>query len=204
MRTASGVVNELKEAGHDIGQLLSAAMDSCLNTVEGVPDATWGEIAIGEWSTRDVVNHVTYEALWAAELYRGATIEDVGERFEGDVVGDDPKKAFRESVVDAKSVIAQPGAMDRTTYLSIGPTPGNEYGMQLFQDFLIHGWDIATGSGQDSSLDETLLQACLPQSELTRETFAESGAFGDNINVPADADLQTRVLALLGRTVSPG
>ena len=63
MRTAAGVVNELGEAGHDIGQLLIAAMDSCLKTVEGVSDATWGNIAIGVWSTRDVVNHVTYEAL---------------------------------------------------------------------------------------------------------------------------------------------
>ena len=59
MKTAAGVLSELSESGHDIGHLLSAAMDSCLNTVEGVDDSTWGNIAIGEWTTRDVVNHVT-------------------------------------------------------------------------------------------------------------------------------------------------
>ena len=202
MRTAAGVVNELGEAGHDIGQLLFAAMDSCLKTVEGVSDATWGDIAIGVWSTRDVVNHVTYEALWATELFQGATILDVGDRFEGDVVGDDPKRAFEDSVAAAKTVISQPGAVDRTTNLSVGPTPGSEYAMQLFQDFLIHGWDIATGSGQDKTLDATLVEACLPQAELTRELVAEGGAFGNNIDIPADADAQTRLLGLLGRTVS--
>ncbi len=197
-------MSELGEAGHDIGELLLAAMDSCLKSAEGVPESTWGNIAIGVWSTRDVVNHVTYEALWATELFQGATIADVGQRFEGDVVGDDPKRAFRESVAATKSVISQPGAVDRTTHLSVGPTPGSEYAMQLFQDFLIHGWDIATGSGQDTTLDARLVVACLPQAELTRELTADGGAFGNNIAVPADADAQTRVLALLGRTASSG
>ena len=200
MRTATSVVDELKEAGHDIGELLLAAMDSCMKTVDGVSDSTWDNIAIGVWSTRDVVNHVTYEALWATELFGGATLREVGNRFEGDVVGDNPKRAFADSVAATRAVISQPGAVDRTTDLSVGPTPGSEYAMQLFQDFLIHGWDVATGSGQDTTLDARLVAACLPQAELTRQLVAEGGAFGDNISVPADADAQTRVLALLGRT----
>ena len=65
------------------------------------------------------------------ELFQGATILDVGDRFEGDVVGDDPKRAFGDSVAAAKTVISQPGAVDRTTNLSVGPTPGSEYAMQL-------------------------------------------------------------------------
>jgi hypothetical protein len=35
--------------------------------------------------------------------------------------------------------------------------------------------------------------------KLTREIYSDSSAFGDDIELPQDADLQTRVLALLGR-----
>jgi hypothetical protein len=35
--------------------------------------------------------------------------------------------------------------------------------------------------------------------KLTREIYSDSGAFGNNIELPPDADLQARVLALLGR-----
>ena len=39
---------------------------------------------------RDLANHVTNENLWTVPLMEGATIEEVGDRFDGDVLGDDP------------------------------------------------------------------------------------------------------------------
>ena len=200
MNTAAAVVSKLRDEGNDMTTLLVMAMDSCMATVNGVSADTWDANAIGEWSTKDVVNHVTYEALWVKDLFEGQTIEQVGSKYDGDVVGDDPVGSFANSIAAAKTVVTQPGAMERTTYLSSGPTPGGEYAMQLFQDFLIHGWDVAVGSGQDRTLDEKLLDCCLPVAELTREIYAESGAFGDDQGVDPSADLQTRVLALLGRT----
>ncbi|NQW16667.1 MAG: TIGR03086 family protein [Chloroflexi bacterium] len=199
MNTAAAVVSKLRDEGNDMAELLVMAMDSCLDTAKSVGAESWDAIAIGEWTTKDVVNHVTYEALWVTDLFEGKTIEQVGDKYDGDVVGDDPIGAFANSVAAAKSIVTRPGAMESTTYLSSGPTPGAEYAMQLFQDFLIHGWDIAIGSGQNATLDEKLLECCLPVAELTREIYAESGAFGDNHVVSPNADLQTRVLALLGR-----
>jgi len=198
--TAALVVSKLQDDGNDMAKLLVMAMDSCLNTVKGVDTGAWDTNAMGEWSTKDVVNHVTYEALWVKDLFEGQTIEQVGSKYDGDVVGDDPVGAFANSIAAAKTVVSQPGAMESTTYLSGGPTPGGEYAMQLFQDFLIHGWDVAVGSGQDRTLDTHFLECCLPVAELTREIYAESGAVGDNQAVSADAGLQDRVLSLLGRT----
>lgn len=81
------------------------------------------------------------------DLFEGMTIEQVGIKHDGDVVGDDPIGALANSIAAAKAAAVQPGAMDRTTYLSAGLTPGGEYAMQLFQDILIHGWEIDVGSG---------------------------------------------------------
>ena len=48
-----------------------------------------------EWNVRTLVNHVTVEDLWVPPLLRGATIEEIGDRFDGDQLGDDPKAAWR-------------------------------------------------------------------------------------------------------------
>jgi uncharacterized protein (TIGR03086 family) len=202
MNTAATVVSKLRDEGNDMAELLVMAMDSCMDTVNGVGvgAGTWDVNAIGEWSTKDVVNHVTYEALWVKDLFEGQTIEQVGSKYDGDVVGDHPVGAFANAIAAAKTKVTLPGAMESTTYLSSGPTPSGEYTMQLFQNILIHGWDVAVGSGQDRTLDEKLLECCLPVAELTREIYAESGAFGDNQSVDQSADIQTRVLALLGRS----
>ena len=47
-----------------------------------------------EWDVRALVNHVVTEQLWAPLLLDGATVEDIGDRFDGDQLGDDPVAAW--------------------------------------------------------------------------------------------------------------
>jgi hypothetical protein len=64
---------------------------------------------------------------------------------------------------------------------------------------LIHGWDVALATRQDTKLRPVLVDACLdivaPQAELLRA----SGVFGDKIELADASDAQTRLLATLGR-----
>ena len=43
-----------------------------------------------KWTVRDLANHVTNENLWTVPLIKGSTMDEVGDRFDGDVLGDDP------------------------------------------------------------------------------------------------------------------
>jgi hypothetical protein len=43
-----------------------------------------------QWSFRDLINHVTGEDRWTSPLMRGQTIAQVGDQFDGDLVGADP------------------------------------------------------------------------------------------------------------------
>src|SRR5438876_32425 len=61
-----------------------------------------------EWNVRDLVNHVLAENLWAPPLLAGSTISDVGDRFDGDVLGPDPKGSWL-----AASGYALAGARDQ-------------------------------------------------------------------------------------------
>ncbi len=148
---------------------------------------------------RFLVNHVVTGNWWAAELGAGATIESVGDRLDGDVLGAEPAAAYDASAVVAAAVFREPGAMERPCAVSYGPVPGEVYCGHRFIDVLVHGWDIAMATGQDPHLPEDLVAACidvvLPQATM----LAGSGAFGTEVVVDPDASPQTRLLAMLGR-----
>jgi hypothetical protein len=65
-------------------------------------------------------------------------------------------------------------------------------------DILIHGWDIATGTGQDSRLDAELVARCLPIADALTRQFRAAGVFGDDVPVMRVADQQTKLLARVG------
>ena len=54
------------------------------------PDQWTDGTHCSEWDVRELVNHVTGEQLWAPHLLGGQTIEEVGDRYDGDVLGEYP------------------------------------------------------------------------------------------------------------------
>ncbi len=83
--------------------------------------------------------------------------------------------------------------------MSYGPVPGEIYAGHRFIDVLIHGWDLAVATGQDTTLDPELVETCWEIVRPQLDLLQGSGAFGTNVDVPDDADSQTRLLAVLGR-----
>jgi uncharacterized protein (TIGR03086 family) len=68
-----------------------------------------------------------------------------------------------------------------------------------FIDVLVHGWDVAASTGQDTALDTELVEACWAVVEPQLDQLVDSGAFGTDPEIPGDASPQTRLLAALGR-----
>jgi uncharacterized protein (TIGR03086 family) len=152
-----------------------------------------------EWTIRDVVNHITGENLWAIEIFAGKTIDEVGDRLNGDLVGDDPSAAYAQSVPPTSAAALAPRAMEVTCHLSFGDFPGAEYASQLFLDTLIHGWDVAIASGQNATLDPDLVQACLPIARGIAGEWRSTGMFGDDLAAGQTLSPQAELLGLLGR-----
>jgi uncharacterized protein (TIGR03086 family) len=163
------------------------------------PDQWSGPTPCREWDVRTLVNHVVYEQRWSVPLFAGATIADVGDRFEGDLLGDDAVGAATEAAEDARAAVGEPGVLDRTVHLSFGETPAPEYLYQLFADHLIHGWDLAVGTGQDRTLDPEAVRACAEWFASNEEAYRSSGAIGPRAELPAGASEQDRLLAAFGR-----
>lgn len=167
----------------------------------GAPgDAAWERpTPCTGWTVRDLVNHLTSEQLWAPELLAGRSVSEVGDRFDGDVLGDDPVAAWDAAVAAALAAFAEPGALGRTVDLSRGPTAAHDYLDEMLTDLAVHGWDLARGLGVADDMDPATVDRLLVEwSERTAE-LAHGPMFAGPLDVAGDADQQTRLLALFGR-----
>jgi uncharacterized protein (TIGR03086 family) len=141
-----------------------------------------------------------YENRWTVPLMGGGTIVEVGDRYEGDLLGDHPKAAWDESSAEAVRSVQADGALDRVVDLSSGPTPAREYVSQLFADHLIHAWDLARALGADARLDPELVDACAAWFASMEDLYRSIGAIDQRPVTPSGADPQTVLLAAFGRT----
>jgi uncharacterized protein (TIGR03086 family) len=185
----------------DLLQLEDRALTNYGKLVANVPDDKWGApTPCAEWNVRDLVNHVTAENLWIEPLFEGKTIAEVGDRFDGDVLGDNPNAAWEKAAAGARRALSKPGVLTTICHLSFGDTPGEVYIEQLLFDLVIHGWDLAKGSGQDTTIEPEMLQAVDDMVAPNPAQFANNDWFGPNAPGVDSSDQQTRLLAQLGRT----
>jgi uncharacterized protein (TIGR03086 family) len=132
-------------------------------------------------------------------LFEGKTLEEVGDRFEGDVLGTHPKEANDRAMAAAVEAVSRPGAMDRIVHLSYSDVPGRHYAFELSNDLWIHGWDLARAIGADERIEPDAVEALFHFYEPLEPGLKASGLFGPKIDPPSNADLQTRLLAVMGR-----
>lgn len=152
------------------------------------------------WDVRALVNHVVAEDRWTPPLLAGRTIAEVGDRFAGDLLGDDPVGACEDAAREAVAAMAGEGVLERTVHLSFGDVPGREYALQLFADHLIHAWDLARATGGDETLEADLVAACAAWFDGAEAAYREAGVIGPRPALPADADPQAVLLARFGRS----
>ncbi|WP_322938169.1 TIGR03086 family metal-binding protein [Nocardioides bizhenqiangii] len=166
--------------------------------VETVGEDEWGApTPCASWDVRKLVNHVAGEDLWTVPLLEGSTIEDVGDRFDGDVLGDDPVDSARSAAGSAVTAVADLLPQRDTVHLSYGEERADEYIWQLAADHLIHGWDLAVATGGDTRLDPELVAALDEWYSSREEMYRGAGAVGARVALNGDA--QHDLLARFGR-----
>lgn len=185
----------------DLRELYLKADGIASNFVENMPEDTdlEADSILPGWSIRTLLNHLISENLWTPDIVEGKTIEEVGDKYDGDVSGDDPKKAWRDSSLKAKEAVQNLKDTEQEVHLSYADVPVSEYLSQRITDLVIHGWDLAKSTNQDDTLPTDLLQYIWDRDSNREAEIRATGIFGDHVDVPEDADLQTKVLALLGR-----
>jgi uncharacterized protein (TIGR03086 family) len=187
----------------DLVELHGRCGDRFAGLVAGTRAEQWqNETPCSEWDVRTLVHHVFDEQLWVEPLFAGLTISEIGNRFEGDLMGDDASTwegLVASSIDEAHAAIAQPNALQRTVHLSFGDTSGEEYVTQLIADLAIHGWDLARATWQEETIDVDAVELLLPWAEANADLLTGSGMFGAPVNPAPDDPEDARLLGLVGR-----
>lgn len=152
-----------------------------------------------DWNVRDLVNHVVGEDLWTVPLMGGRTVDDVGDRYDGDVLGDEPVVTGRTAAQAAMDATAEAVTAGRTVHLSFGDFPAAEYAYQLAADHLIHAWDLAAGIGAERRLESELVEAVAEWFTRWEDAYRQAGAIGEPPRADVPSDPQGRLLHTMGR-----
>jgi uncharacterized protein (TIGR03086 family) len=177
------------------------ALEEFGQRVERVPSDAWASpTPCADWDVRTLVNHLVGELRWMPPILAGKTIDEVGDQFDGDLLGEDPAATYHAAMGEAIAAAEQPGVLGRTVHLSFGDVPGTEYLAQVTSDLTIHSWDLARGAGLETRLDRELVGAVYEFMAPQADAWRGAGAFGPAVDVGKDADAQERLLAITGRS----
>lgn len=182
----------------DVNTLYHRTVEFWADRVNAVKEDQWDDpTPCRDWTVRDLVNHVTGEDLWTAPLMEGSTIEEVGSKFDGDVLGDDACATSISAAMAAVPATAAKLAAGGTVHLSYGDEQASEYALQLAADHLIHGWDLASAIRGDTRMDPNLVHGVSDWFLKAEEMYRQGGATGPRLGFSGDA--QHDLLARFGR-----
>lgn len=159
--------------------------------VDAVPADAWGRPAPCEgWTARDVVDHL----LGVSKMFGAGDVE-------APAVDADPAAAWAAVRDTVQAKLDDPAVATAEMETPMGTsTLETLMGRFGIADVLIHTWDLARATGLDETLDPDevtrVYEAMLPMDEHLRG----GTAFGPRVEVPDDADVQTKLLAFTGRT----
>ena len=182
----------------DLETLYRRTIESWTDRILTVGPEQWGAATpCLEWDVRALVNHVVGEDLWTEPLVRGATIQEVGDRFDGDLLGSDPRETALDTAERASRAVAEALPRSEKVHLSYGDEDLEEYVFQLAADHLIHGWDLAVATDGDAVLDHELVAAVGAWFAEREDVYRSAGAIG--ARAAAADDAQSQLLAAFGR-----
>jgi uncharacterized protein (TIGR03086 family) len=151
-----------------------------------------------EFTVRDVANHLlgTLEAM-----RRVGAGEPLDREDPWGTNGDNLREQWRDDLSTALTAYAtawsQPEAWEGDAM--DGAVPRQVIGDMGFVEMMLHGWDLARGTGQDVEYDEAAVERALEIMDAIGEQGRSQGAFGPEVQVDDDAPAFAKVLGRSGR-----
>ena len=157
-----------------------------------------------EWNVRDVMNHVIGVLEFTAGCMVGNPPDIRPNEAESSYVGETDvavlAQAYRAEAARVLEMAGEPGVLDRVAATPLGDMPVNRIMVGTTLDQVIHGWDLARATGQDTTIDAGLVEFA---HGMLLSGFAamgrQAGFIGAEVAVSHDASPQDKMLAYMGR-----
>lgn len=157
---------------------------------------------------RDVIVDHARDEAWVPAVLAGRTIEEVGENFPTNLLGDeapsdDPLGDYLINKYDRLNDIATAAVREdldaeRIVHLSYGDYALGEYLLHVSCYRAFQSWTIARLVELDYEMPTDLVENLWDQVVPRIDEWRSMGVFGAPVEVPAGADRQTALLGLTG------
>lgn len=147
---------------------------------------------VAAWTARDVVGHLIE---WLPGfLSNGAGVELLPVSVE-----DDPAAAWQVRTAEVQALLDMPGdRIYRSDFLGEKPLAA-AIDQFYTADVFMHTWDLARAAGVDPDLDEGRCEEFLGGLRQMGDALRVGDQFGPEIEVPAGASAQDRLIGFIGR-----
>jgi hypothetical protein len=147
---------------------------------------------------RDILAYHVYDEAWVPDVLAGSTADEVGDRYEGDLLGDDPVASY-DRVNDAATIAVNKHTdLDAVTHLSYGDFPAREFFVHTALYRAFQAWSIAHHLGMTFSFSEELVEGLWEHVGPQIDAFRAMGVFPPEVAAPDGADRATQLLAKTG------
>ena len=188
----------------NIIELYEGATQYILPILRGIkPEQLANATPCSEWNVQSLINHQIKVADYLHTVIGESGSLDYTSMFSvaGPLPSEGAEAAFAASSKRVLSALAIPGAVDKVveTGMPSGAIPAGMFAMFPFMDIVVHQWDLAKATNQNTSMDSSLAEAAYNILAPAVEGARKGGAFGPEVQVPINASIQDKLLGLSGR-----
>jgi uncharacterized protein (TIGR03086 family) len=185
-----------------VTERLARTGERLIALVGGIAEQQWADpTPCAEWDVAALVRHLVignrlFAGVLAARPVSPQVLqEELGSHgptlLPGDVEG---------SVAELVEAFGRPEVLARPVAIPVGTVPGAVAADIRVVENVVHGWDLATATGQQPSYDDADVEAALAFSRRAMDIVPEGRRpFADPVDVAEDAPVLDRLVALLGR-----
>lgn len=180
-------------------ELYEGAVQQMLPALAGVrADQLSASTPCTEWTVQNLIIHNIKGADFVHGVIQGNNTTnpmEVGDHLPSQGARD----AFAAGTTRVLDLLKSTSDWNQIIETPFGPMRIADFMMFPTMDIVIHKWDPAKGTGQDTSLDSGLLETCLGCVQMGAEDGRQAAIFGPEVSVPLSASIQDKLLALSGR-----
>jgi uncharacterized protein (TIGR03086 family) len=160
-----------------------------VSKVKGAVGKLDAETPCDEWDVRTLMNHMLQTQQYFVGAARGEDVSPPSGQ-PPQLLSDDPVADFERAQSETLATFSEDGVIEKT-----GPALGI-----AFADSLLHGWDLAKATGQDTTMPDGLPDAAYSMIHGRFTEEQRKGVFKPEISVAPTASPQERLLAYTGRS----
>jgi len=179
-----GTMDALTQLGQ-IGPLLAGVVGNI------APDDLNRPTPCTEYTVRGVLEHMIGGATLFAAAYRR---EVPSEPDLSDVLA-----GFGPALENLFGALSAPGSLDQKIAAPFGEVSGDDFARYIALDGLVHGWDLATATGQPYNPPDDLVAVIEAYAHQAVDPLRDGDAFSAAVEPASDATPIERLAAYTGR-----